>query len=67
MITLTYEEFIIIFRIDNKPIKNIKIEDLGRDISIIPIEISIRDETPHSINEKNLNFIVNLHPLDGNH
>ena len=32
MLTLTFEEFIIRFSIDNKPMSNIKIGDTGKDI-----------------------------------
>ena len=27
----------------------------------------MRDQTPVNINDSNINFIVNLHPLDGTH
>ena len=37
---------------------NIKIEDIGKDISIIPIEIVMRDQTPDNIKERNSNIII---------
>ena len=57
----------------------IKIEEIGRDISLTPTEIVMRDQTPDSIRETastirksapqirelNFNAIVNLHPTDG--
>ena len=46
---------------------NIKIEDLGRDISLMPIEIVMGDQTPFTINDNNFNIIVNLHPTDVTH
>ena len=52
---------------DNKALSNIKIEDVGGDISLIPIEIVMRDESPEMIKEPNFNIIVNLHPTDGTH
>ena len=62
---LTFEEFNNEFGIDNKAMSNIKIEDIGREINLIPIEIVMRDKTPDSIKEANFNIIVNLHPTDG--
>ena len=67
MLTLTCEEFIIRFSIDNKPISNIKIGDIGKDISLTPIEIVMRDKAPDNINENSFNIIVNLHPSDATH
>ena len=53
---------------------DIRIKDIGKDISLTPIEIVMRDETPDSIRETaspigepKLNIIVNLHPTDGTH
>ena len=34
----------------------IKIKDIGRDISLIPIEIIMRDRKSDNINENNFNF-----------
>ena len=42
---------------------NIRIKGIGKDISLTPIEIIMRDEKPYNINDKNFNIIVNLHPL----
>ena len=46
---------------------NIKIEEIGRYISLIPIEILIRDQTPNNIKDNNFNIIVNLKPTDCSH
>ena len=53
---------------------DIRIKDIGKDISLTPIEIVMRDETPDNIceagsliNEPNFNIIVNLHPTEGTH
>ena len=53
---------------------DITIKDIGKDISLTPIEIVMRDETPDSIcetaspiGEPNFNIIVNLHPTDCTH
>ena len=54
MLTLNFEELIIRFSIENKPMSNIEIVDKGKDISITPIEIAMRDQTPYSIYENNV-------------
>ena len=46
---------------------NIRIDDIGKDISLTPIEIVMRDQTPLTINNNKSNIIVNLHPTDGTH
>ena len=53
---------------------DIRITDTGKDISLTPIEIVMRDETPDNIceagsliNEPNFNIIVNLPPTEGTH
>ena len=60
---------------------DIRIKYLGKDISLTPIEIVMRDETPDNIREagspindplsgfadNNFNIIVNLHPTEGTH
>ena len=46
---------------------NIKMEDIGRDISLIPIKIIMRDQTPSTIRETHFNIIVNLDPTDGSY
>ena len=67
MLILSFEKFNNKFGIDNEPMSNIRIKDIGRDVSLTPIEIVMRDQTPDNINENNLNIIVNLHPRDGIH
>ena len=67
MLILTFEEFNNKFNIDNIAMSDIRIKDIGRDISLTPTEIVMRDENPKSIRELNFNFIVNLHPTDGTH
>ena len=74
MIILTFEEFKNKFNIDNSAMSDIRIKDIGKDISQKPIEKVMRDQTPDSIREPasqitnpNSNIIVNLHPTDGTH
>ena len=65
MLILSFEGFNNEFGIDNEPMSNIRIKDIGKDISLTPIEIIMRDENPELFNETNFNIIVNLHPTDG--
>ena len=67
MLTLTFEEFINKFGIDNKAMSDIAKEDIGKDISLNPNEIVMRDKDQDNIKEKNFNIIVILHPTDGTH
>ena len=67
MLIVTSEEFNKKFKIDIKAMSNIKVEDLGNDRSLIPIEIIMRDQKPFSINDNDFNIIVNLYPTDGTH
>ena len=46
---------------------NIRLKDVGKDISLTPLEIIVRDEKPDNNNDSNFNIIVNLHPTDGTH
>ena len=46
---------------------DIRIKDIGKDISLTPIEIVMRDDKLDNTNETNFNIIVNLHPTDGTH
>ena len=46
---------------------DIRIKYIGKDISLTPIEIVMRDQTPDSINDNNSNIIKNLYPSDGTH
>ena len=67
MIVPTFEEFNSKYNIENKAISTIEIENIGRGISLIPIEIVIRDQTLVNLNETNFKIIVKLHPTDGTH
>ena len=67
MLILTFEEFNNEFGINNEPMSNIRIKDIGKDISLTPIEIVMRDEKPEMINENSFKIVVNLHPTDGTH
>ena len=67
MLILSFEEFNNKFNIDNNAMSDIRIKDIGKDITLTPIEIIIRDENPKSILELNFNVIVNLSPTDGTH
>ena len=44
---------------------HIRIEDIGKDICLSPIEIIMRDQKPDSVANPEFNIIVNLHPTDG--
>ena len=57
---LSFEEFIIKLGIYNKAMSNIRLEGVGKDINLTPIEIVMRDETPKTIYENNSNIIVIL-------
>ena len=53
---------------------DMRINDKGKDISLTPIEIKMRDQSPKTIRdpasqiyEPNSNIIVNLLPTDGTH
>ena len=46
---------------------DIRIKDIGKDISLTPIEIVMRDQTPNNTSDPNFNIIVNLHPTYGTH
>ena len=67
MFILICEEFNNKFNIDNNAMSDIRIKDTGKDISLTPIEIVMRDQTPDNTSEPNFNIIVNLHPTDGTH
>ena len=67
MLILTFEEFNNKFNIDNNAMSDIRINDIGKDISLTPIEIVMRDDKPEMVSEPNSNIIVNLHPTEGTH
>ena len=67
MLILTFEEFNNKFDIDNNAMSDIRINDIGKDISLTPIENVMRDENPKTIRQLNFSIIVNLHPTDGTH
>ena len=66
MLNLTFEEFNK-FGIDNKAMSNIKIDDIGENISLTPIQIEMRYQIKETINNPEFNIFVNLHPTDGTH
>ena len=63
----TFEELNNKFGIDNKAMSNIKREDIGRDISLTPMEIKMRDQKLDSVANPEFNNIVNVHPTNGTH
>ena len=65
MIILTFGEFNNKFNIDNNAMSDIRIKNIGKDISLTPIEIEMRDQTPIKTSEPTFNIIVNLNPTDG--
>ena len=67
MLILRFIKFQNDFGIDNEPMSNIRLKDIGKDLSLTPIETITRDEKPEMINEINFNVIVNLHPTDSTH
>ena len=64
---LTFEEFNNKFGIDNKAKSNIRIEDIGKDITLTQIEIVMRDLKADNASELNFKIIVILHPTYGTH
>ena len=44
MLILTFEEFNNKFNINNNAMSDIRIKDIGKDISLTPIEIVMRDD-----------------------
>ena len=46
---------------------NIRLADIGKDISLTPKEIIMRDQKPVSVANPKFNIIVNLHPTGGTH
>ena len=67
MLILSFEDFNNKIGFDNKAMSNVKIEDIGKEISLTPIEIVMRDETSETIYENSSNIVVYLHPTDGTH
>ena len=67
MLILTIEEFNNKFNIDNNTMSDIRVTDIGKNISLSPIEIVMRDQSPKTICEPNSNINVNLHPTNGTH
>ena len=46
---------------------DIRIKDIGKDISLAQIEIVMTDDKPEMVSEPNSYIIVNLHPSEGIH
>ena len=67
MLILTFEEFKNKFNIDNSAMSDIRIKDIGKDISLTPIKIVMRDQTTDNTSEPNSKIIINLHPAEGTH
>ena len=67
MLILTFEEFNNKFNIDNNAMSDIRIKGIGKDISLTPTEVLMRENAPDNISDNNFNIIVNLHPTDGTH
>ena len=59
MLILTFEEFNNKFNIDNNAMSGIRIKDIGKIISLTPIETVMTDQSPKTICEPNSNIIVN--------
>ena len=67
MLILIFEEFNNKFNIINNARSDIRIKDIGKNISLTPIKIVMRDQTPDITSEPNVNIIVSLHPTNGTH
>ena len=67
MLSITFEEFNNKFNIYNNAMSDIRTKDIGKDMSLTPIEIVMTDQTPDNINDNNFNIFVNLLPTDGTH
>ena len=67
MLILSFEEFNNKFGIENEPMGNFRIKDIGKDVSLTAIELIMRDEKPEMNYETNFNIIVNLNPTVGTH
>ena len=67
MLILTFEEFNNHFNTDNSATSDITIKNIGKNISLTPIEIVMRDETPDNTSETNFNITLNLHSFEGTH
>ena len=57
MLILTFEEFNNKFNIDNNAMSDIRIKDIGKDISLTAIEIVMRDQTPDNTSEPSVNIL----------
>ena len=60
MLILTFEEFNIKFGIDIEAMSNVKIQNIGKEISVTPIRIVRRDQKQDNVFEPNFKIIVNL-------
>ena len=67
MLILTFEEFNSKFIVNNNAMCDIRIKDIGKYISLTPIEVVMRDNKLDNTSETNFNIIANLHPTDGTH
>ena len=67
MFILTFEEFNNKFNINNSAMSDIRIKDIAKDISLTPIEIVMRDQTPDNTSDPNSNIFVKLHSTEGTH
>ena len=57
MLILTFEEFNNKYIMYNNAMSDIRIKDIGKDISLTPIEIVMRDQTLDYTSETNFNII----------
>ena len=67
LLILAFKELKNEFNTDINAMSDIRIKDIGKDISLTPIELVMRDQTLDNTSEPNFNLIVNLHPTDGTH
>ena len=67
MFIFFFKEFNNNFCIDIKAMSNIRIEDIGKDISIVPKKKIMRDQKPETIHDPEFTINVNLHPTVGTH
>ena len=57
MLILTFGEFNNKVNIDNNAMSDIRIKDIGKDISLTAIEIVMRDQTPDNTSEPSVNIL----------
>ena len=63
----TFKEFPNAYDIKTEAVSNIDTKQSGSVISLIPIQIVLREKTLKTIKDDDFKIIVNLHPTDDTH